>query len=62
MVAAMTVWGTLALSYRLPPDGVLRGFICAFWLAAFLVALWGLLRRRWLALLPYSLALAALFV
>ena len=58
----MTVRGTLALSYRLPPDGVLRGFICAFWLAAFLVALWGLLRRRWLALLPYSLALAALFV
>jgi hypothetical protein len=61
-VAAMTAWGTLALSYRLLPDGVLRGFIFAFWLAAFLVALWGLLRRCWLALLAYSLALAALFV
>jgi Domain of unknown function (DUF4105) len=62
VVAAMTVWGTLALSYRLSPDGVLRGFIFAFWLATFLAALWGLLRRRWLALLPYSLALVALFV
>jgi hypothetical protein len=31
---------------------VLRGFIFAFWLATFLAAIWGLLRHRWLALLP----------
>ncbi|MDQ0392349.1 Lnb N-terminal periplasmic domain-containing protein [Labrys monachus] len=60
LLVAASAWGLLALGYRLDTGAPLRGIAQALWLSAFALALWALVRRRPLLLLPYVAAGIAL--
>ncbi|MDZ5453983.1 DUF4105 domain-containing protein [Labrys sp. ZIDIC5] len=60
--ALATLWGTLALWYRLPLGEFGRYAVPAMWLILAFLALAGLLAARWRLALPFVAAFAALLV
>lgn len=60
--AFATLWGTLALWYRLPLGELGRYAVPALWLILAFLALAGLLAARWRLALPFVAAFAALLV
>ena len=60
--ALATLWGTLALWYRLPLGEFGRYAVPALWLILAFLALAGLLAARWRLALPFVAAFAALLV